>query len=80
MAAGQSRSIRWTAHGIAGTVTLELLRDGVLAGPIASGLDPEAGSFDWTVGLLESGDWVTGNNLSIRVRSESGETLCEQRL
>ena len=77
---GESRTIRWTAREIADPVTLELLRDGVLVGPIASGLSAASGYHNWTVGLLESGAWATGNNLSIRVRTEDGETLCEQKL
>jgi len=77
---GETRPITWSAVGITQPLTIELRRDGVTLGVIASGLDSVAGSFDWTVGRLESGDWVTGDGLGILVRTGSGEALAETTL
>jgi len=66
---GESREITWTAEGVEGTLTLELLQGETLLGTVASDLPVAAGRWTWVVGRLADGTWVSGQNLRVRIRS-----------
>ncbi len=69
---GEQRQITWTAQGISGTLTIEILQDNTVLGTVATGVNAAAGSYAWTVGRLQNGSYVTGQNLKIRIRTADG--------
>ena len=69
---GDSRDITWSQSGVSGTVNIDLLRDGAVLGPIASGIAATAGSHRWTVGSYSGGTATARGGYRIRVRHSSG--------
>ena len=64
---GENRVITWSASGISGNVTIELLQ-GETVHVVADSVPATDGSYTWTVGRLANGTWVTGSNTRIRIR------------
>ncbi len=64
---GELRPITWSAGDYTGNVSIELLQDDVLVGPIATGIPASPASFPWTVGRLESGVFYQGTGFKVRV-------------
>lgn len=76
----ESRAITWTATGVTDNLVIELMQGPALLGVIATGIAPGAGSYSWTVGRLADGTFRSGQNLKIRIRTTTGQTLTEARL
>ena len=70
--AGASCAITWNSTGIRGDLVIELLREGAVAGVIASRVAASAGSFAWVVGHLEGGARARGSGWTIRIRTLDG--------
>ena len=71
-ALGSPHDITWTQSGVSGTVNIDLLRDGSVLGPIASGIAATAGSHRWTVGSYTGGTASARGGYRVRVRHSSG--------
>ncbi len=69
---GAQQTITWTAQGISETLTIEILQGATVMGTVAQGVNAAAGTFSWTVGRLANGQFVSGSNLKIRIRTASG--------
>jgi len=69
---GQQRAITWTAQGVSETLTIEILQGETVLGTVATGVNAASGSYSWTVGRLANGQFVTGQNLKIRIRTVDG--------
>ncbi len=77
---GQQRDITWTAQGISEPLTIEVLQGETVLGTVAEGISAASGSFAWTVGRLSNGQFVTGSNLKIRIRTTTGSVLANAYL
>jgi len=78
---GETHTITWMANGISGDLVIELLQNAAVVGTIALSVDAAAGTYSWTVGRLESGNFVTGTNLKVRIRSlATGQVMKEMEL
>jgi len=63
------RTISWSnPGGLTGTVSIELVKDGVPIGTISAGVPIEAGQYNWRVGQMESGRCESGDRLCIAIR------------
>jgi len=63
------------ASEISGNVVIELLNNNQLVGTISSGVAATVGTFEWTVGQLENGTFVTGSTFKIRIHGSNGSVL-----
>jgi len=66
---GELRQISWTAQGITEPLTIEILQGETVSGLVATGINADTGAFFWTVGRLQNGSFISGENLKIRIRS-----------
>ena len=69
---GSPHDVTWTQSGVSGTVNIDLLRDGSVLGPIASGIAATAGSHRWTVGSYSGGTASARGGYRVRVRHSTG--------
>jgi len=76
---GETRNITWNANGVSGDLVIELLQNDAVAGTIAT-VPASPGSYSWTAGRLENGNFVMGSNMKIRIRTASGTVLAEHRI
>ncbi len=76
----ETRAITWTASGITEPLVIELMQGPTLLGVIATGIPPGDGSYSWTVGRMVDGTFRSGQNLKLRIRTTSGQTLTEAHL
>jgi len=68
------KNITWDAQAVPGNVQIELRKGLALVGVIASNLDPDSGTYTWTVGTLENTVTAApGTGYTIRVREMTGE-------
>jgi|GEM_PF-3449012 len=68
------KNITWDAQAIPGNVQIELRKGLTMVGIIASNLDPDSGSYTWTVGTLENTVTAApGTGYTIRVREMTGD-------
>ncbi len=77
---GENRTIYWTASGITGELVIELLQNDSLAGVIASNVPVVNGNFNWIVGRLANGVFVTGSGFKIRIRTPDGAVFATIQL
>ena len=66
---GDTNTITWESKGLTGTVKLELLVNGEVAGTIAENLPNTQTSYQWPTGKLLSGWMNPGSNFKVRVSS-----------
>ena len=72
---GETRQISWDVVGaynhtpLQEGLTIELLQNGSVVGVIASGIDASTETYNWTVGRLADGRFITGSDLNIRIRA-----------
>lgn len=66
---GDIKTIRWTATEVSQNVRINLVRGSEVVGTIVSGLAPNSGYYQWTVGQLTDGTAPAGGNYFIRVRA-----------
>jgi len=64
---GEIRQITWNASGISEPLIIEILQGETVSGTVATDVSAATGSYNWTVGRLESGNFVSGANLKIRI-------------
>jgi hypothetical protein len=68
--------ITWTYTGNTAIKLLLIHKGGILEGAIKTGLQLNAGAFEWTVGVLEDGKTVPAKN-DYKVRIKAGNTLLD---
>jgi len=61
--------ISWTPNILFGNLIIEILKDHLPAGIISSGTDASAGFYEWNVGSIEENRTVSGEKLSLRIRT-----------
>ena len=67
-AMGSVQNITWVASGLSANVKISLLQSGVTLGTIATGVNPGAGSYSWTVGQLAAGTAFVGTDYTIKIK------------
>jgi len=73
---GTSHNITWTSSGItSGTYKITLLKGGVPAGIVASGIATSVYSYPWTVGSTDSPFQGAAANYRIQVENQGGTAL-----
>ena len=75
---GSRQIIRWTAHNLSGTLTLELISDQGWTGTIAT-VPAAEGQFLWTVGQCQEGWAPAGAGYRLRLRSNT-DLACTSRV
>jgi len=76
---GEQRQITWTAQGISETLIIEILQGETVLDTVATGVNAASGTYNWTVGRLANGQFVTGSNLKIRIRTADGAVSASMR-
>jgi len=76
---GEQRAITWTAQGISETLIIEILQGATVLGTVATGINAASGTYAWTVGRLQNGNYVSGPNLKIRIRTADGAVSASMR-
>jgi len=74
---GSTHEIRWTVSAFSGNLTIELIQDNTTIGIIASTVSAASGRLAWIVGRLENGNWCSGPNFKIRIRSQNTQLTTE---
>jgi len=65
---GTTRSITWSAVGIANPLTIALVKNGVKLGTIATNVSAGSGTYSWTVGSYDGGTAVPGTDYKIKIK------------
>jgi len=64
---GQNIPITWTSSNMSGNIGIELLKNDILVGVIASAVPVANGEYTWSGGRLENGTVVNGTGFKVRV-------------
>ncbi len=75
---GDTETITWNTGEVSNTVKLVLWKDGNNIGIIATGIPPDTGFYNWTVGQLDDGGTAAaGTGYTIRVREQGGSHILD---
>jgi subtilisin family serine protease len=72
---GSTQQITWTSTGLSNSLTIQLYQNGTFVGKITQDVDPNEGSFMWTVGELISGEVSAGSGYEIRIIDKATSTF-----
>lgn len=73
---GSIQNITWDATNVSNTIKITLMKDGVVVGTVAGGLDPSSGTYSWTVGQYTGGTASPGFGYTVKIK-EQGTTVVD---
>ncbi|MCK4764781.1 MAG: hypothetical protein KAW12_21460 [Candidatus Aminicenantes bacterium] len=73
---GDSQNITWDSSAVSGSLKITLWQSDILVGTIATEVNPNTGSYSWTVGQHSGGTAAAGTGYTIKIK-EVGTTVVD---
>lgn len=71
---GKTQYITWDAHGLSANLRINIFKNDTSVGTVASGIDPDTGSYTWTVGQHTTGTVSADTGYKIKLREIGDST------